>query len=467
MPIRSLRCDSESGQTYTQWSEEPIKRSKTDWYREQPFHHEQGRAGRGAKGSRSLVDICIEIVARHLSTCEVEDFDSVPSHLTYRICEYMDKAHLPISLQSYKIFARHTSRDEWGRRMPTMLFKSRYTVERLAGPLSLYTNPLVSASFDFVVRLTLAGKDLSISTHDLLGLTQLKNLGVLEIVHPGPSVEAPNFPRVTDAVIREWAREPDPFPVLRVLRIWGEDFTTMKSIQYLCGFPSLAIYDVAGRKSDWRTSKDQSADEFGWSSRGGFSPAGLLLSYSQNCASFSPETAYSCSEAIKLASWESELAAFEERPSRKRRRGASTADRHKPMSPAVSADMMHMVQSSANSSRQKDHDNTQNWGFLLYCFIGQWRSEGVEDAKLAFDLDNREVVPRHPFVSVSLGSSLAEETERVYERHRTFARMEYNTKSRERQSGAQTPSYAPETSKKRKAPTLTLDDPSYRAYWDR
>jgi len=41
------------------------------------------------------------------------------------------------------------------------------------------------------------------------------------------------------------------FPLLRVLRIWGEDFTTHRSLQYLSAFPSLAVYDVAGHRDDW------------------------------------------------------------------------------------------------------------------------------------------------------------------------------------------------------------------------
>ncbi|KAI0836177.1 hypothetical protein F5Y06DRAFT_111174 [Hypoxylon sp. FL0890] len=471
MPIRSLRYDSETGQAYSQWSEEPIRRSQTDWYREQPLQPTRGQSGRGVKGPRSLVDICVEVIAQHLSTCEVEDFDNVPPHLTYRICEYMDKVHFSISLQSFKIFANHLSQDQWEsvrlRQMPAMFFKSRYTVERLAGPLSLYTNPLISASFDFIVRLTLAGKDLSVSTHDLLGLTKLKNLGVLEIVHPGPSEEAPNFPRVNDAVIREWAREPGSFPVLRVLRIWGEDFTTNKSIQYLSSFPSLAIYDVAGRKSDWssQNSRDQSGEAFGWSSYGGNSPAGVLLSLSDNCVYFSPETAYSCIEAIKLASLESELAAFEEPPSRKRRRGAKSAGRDDSMSPSISADMLYMIQSTATRTRPMDYDNTQSWGYLLYCFIGQLRSDGdltaqgVKDTRATLNLDNREVIPQQPFISVNLGPSPAKNTDRrVYEKHCTFARMEYNTTSYEHQSGAEEHITLTKMLKKRKVYTWSMFD---------
>ncbi|KAI0118078.1 hypothetical protein F4776DRAFT_264443 [Hypoxylon sp. NC0597] len=414
MPIRSLRYDRETGQSYSQWSVEPTRQGQTEWYREQPFNHDQAQSGRSVKGVPSLVDICVKVIAKHLSTCEVEDFDNVPPHLTYRICEYMDKAHLKISLQSYKIFAKHLSQDHWGRlrlrTMPTMFFKSRHTVERVAGPLSLYTNPLTSASFDFIVRLALCGRDLSISTHDLLGLTKLKNLGVLEILHPGPLEETPNFPRVTDAVIREWAREPDAFPVLRVLRIWGEDFTTIKSIPYLSSFPSLAVYDVAGRKSDWRGNWKQPVEDFGWYSQGEEdSPAAVLLS-------------------------------LKEPPTKKRRRGAQTFE----LDSAMSADALYMIETAVemavNSSRQKGRGDPQDWGYLLYCYIGQLRSDGdliaqgVKGINMALNFDNREVVPRQPFVSVSLGcASPARGTERVYERYRTFARMEYGSRSYERQ----------------------------------
>ncbi|KAI1411533.1 hypothetical protein F5Y13DRAFT_191151 [Hypoxylon sp. FL1857] len=484
MPMRSLRYDSESGQAYSQWVEEPIRRSQTDWYRQQPFIHDQGRSDPGVKGPRSLVDICVHVVAKYLSTCEVEDLDNVPVHLTYRICEYMEKAHLPISLQSHKILARHLSQDKWAglktRAMPTVFFKSRHTVERVAGPLSLYTNPLTSASFDFIVQLTLCGADLSISTHDLLGLTKLKNLGVLEIMHPGPSEEASNFPRVTDAVIREWAREPGSFPVLRVLRIWGEDFTTMKSVQYLSSFPSLAIYDVAGRKRDWSDNKDQPAEDFGWCSRGGNSPAGVLLSLSDNYASFDSETAYSFGEAMNRISSESTLAAFEKSPIRKRKRGTKSTEKSNVTPRTVCDDVLYKIKTfvdwSLRKAANKNRGDTQNWGYLLYCYVGNLRSDedliaqGVKNIELAPDHGNREVIPRQPFVSVSLGCLPPKKTGRVYEKYRTFARTEYNTKKhQEYQAGAEkssTPKTYPPR-KRRQQVGLSMLDPCYDSYWKR
>ncbi|OTA96015.1 hypothetical protein M434DRAFT_161673 [Hypoxylon sp. CO27-5] len=420
-PIRSLRYDSDTGQSYCEWFAEIARQNRTEWYREQPLDHDQAQSSRGVKGVPSLVDICVKVVAKHISTCEVEDYESVPPHLTWRICEYMDKTHMRMPMQAFKIFTEQLSQDHWGRRklrtMPTVFFKSRHTVERMPGPLSHYTNVLASASFNFIVRLTLCGRDLSINTHDLLGLTGLKNLGVLEIVHPGPLEETPNFPRVTDAVIREWAREPDAFPVLRVLRIWGEDFTTIKSIPYLSSFPSLAIYDVAGRRSDWHDDRKQPVEDFGWSSdEKDYSLAAVFLSLSDKCTLFNSKAAYSCSEALNLMTLESNLIASEQPPTRKRRRGAQTFE----LESAMSEDALFMievaVERAVKLSHMKGRGDPQDWGYLLYCYIGQLRSDG--------DL----------IAQVSLGrASPAKKIDRVYERYRTFARMEYGARSYEQQ----------------------------------
>lgn len=116
----------------------------------------------------------------------------------------------------------------------------------------MYINPITSTAFEFITHLTIAG-GASFSASELFTLSRLKNLGVLEIIQPQDSQEAAVFPRVTDSIVREWSSQVagGAFPCLRVLRIWGEDFTTHRSLEYVNRFPALSIYDVAGRKDDW------------------------------------------------------------------------------------------------------------------------------------------------------------------------------------------------------------------------
>lgn len=109
---------------------------------------------------------------------------------------------------------------------------------------------MTSASFDFIAHLTIS-RGATFQVTELLRLSSMQNLGVLEIIQPSDAEEAADFPRVSDRVVRAWSETPDPFPSLRVLRIWGNDFTTSKSLEYVTNFPALAVYDVAGRDEDW------------------------------------------------------------------------------------------------------------------------------------------------------------------------------------------------------------------------
>lgn len=93
------------------------------------------------------------------------------------------------------------------------------------------------------------------STHDLLCLTEVKNLGVLEIIQPADEMRSV-FPDVTDRLIRGWTEAENPFPLLRILRIWGDQSTTQESLQWISKFPSLAIYDVMGSRDDWTSPHD-------------------------------------------------------------------------------------------------------------------------------------------------------------------------------------------------------------------
>ncbi|KAI1485500.1 coenzyme A transferase [Biscogniauxia mediterranea] len=169
----------------------------------------------------------------------------------FRVAEDL-KPMLHLSFQAWKLCAKYVLNDGPATRTwPLKLFKHALEIAQPMEPLAQYINPLLSPSFEFIVHLTLTGCT-SFGTHEVLSLSQLKNLGVLEIMQPVDDTNAATFPRITDSVIREWASQPNPFPVLRIMRIWGDDFTTEKSLRYISKFPALVLYDVAGRRRDWK-----------------------------------------------------------------------------------------------------------------------------------------------------------------------------------------------------------------------
>ncbi|KAI1082612.1 hypothetical protein F5B20DRAFT_597563 [Whalleya microplaca] len=224
--------DKENGQAFREWVVKPLKPDHEDWFRRQKVRQAQGKSSLGVKGTRNLVDTVLKVISDNFSSLELDDLS----------CMF---------LLASKGLERHE--------LPQLrLYQHTNEVINPTGPLAIYTKPLISGSFDFIVHLTISGC-VSFQSHEFLSLPQLKNLGVLEILQPSDPERAGTFPRITDAIIREWSQQPNPFPVLRVLRIWGDDFTTANSLRYLSRFQALAIYDVAGLYCDW----EKPAQDFG------------------------------------------------------------------------------------------------------------------------------------------------------------------------------------------------------------
>lgn len=96
----------------------------------------------------------------------------------------------------------------------------------------------------------------------MLCLTDIKNLGILELIQPADETRTA-FPEITDRLVWGWTEKDNPFPLLRILRIWGDESTTQQSLQYVSKFPSLVLYDVMGSRQDW-TLAYQHASESDW-----------------------------------------------------------------------------------------------------------------------------------------------------------------------------------------------------------
>lgn len=106
----------------------------------------------------------------------------------------------------------------------------------------------------------------------------MPNLGALELIQPADELRTV-FPRVNDRLVRGWTEKSDPFPLLRILRVWGDQSTSQDSLRWVSKFPSLALYDVMGAREDWK-SRDEPALEYGWEEAD--TPSGLedsLLRY--------------------------------------------------------------------------------------------------------------------------------------------------------------------------------------------
>lgn len=153
-----------------------------------------------------------------------------------------------VCLHAWKLFSRSLLADEDGDKT-LGLYRHRSHICKPAHGLSHYTQPLLSPATDFVTHLVISGGcDFSVS--EMLCLADMANLGVLELIQPADDLGTA-FPEVTDRLVRGWCEKDDPFPRLRVLRIWGDQTTTQDSLRWVSTFPALALYDVMGSREDW------------------------------------------------------------------------------------------------------------------------------------------------------------------------------------------------------------------------
>lgn len=157
-----------------------------------------------------------------------------------------------VCLHAWKHFSKFLLAEDEDKTLG--LYRFRQHICKPGYDLKAYTQPLTSFPIDFITHLVISG-GCTFSTSDLLCLTDIKNLGVLEIIQPADEMGS-NFPEVTDRLIRGWTETEDPFPLLRILRIWGDQSTTQESLRWVSKFPSLALYDVMGSRDDWTSPYD-------------------------------------------------------------------------------------------------------------------------------------------------------------------------------------------------------------------
>lgn len=116
----------------------------------------------------------------------------------------------------------------------------RETLTSPKSPLEIYTSPVASICFDFITFLSITTV---FSRPDLVNLSRVPNLGILEIV------DTTETRIVNDRLIRAWslaALDDGAFKVLRILRLWHHIDLTRQSLDYLNRFPALGVYDVRG-----------------------------------------------------------------------------------------------------------------------------------------------------------------------------------------------------------------------------
>ncbi|KAI1428968.1 hypothetical protein F5Y12DRAFT_585719 [Xylaria sp. FL1777] len=429
----SQSFDRSTGQTFLQWDVPAPRSMPVPWNRvTKPVVHTYSRPRSRHFGAAPLVDMCSKVVAAHIEELDRSHLQDLPVQLVGRIWEYVEQT-TGLSVESWKLLASIlvpgvTNKEGMERCINPFLINYSIEVPKTQ-PLAAYIEPLLSDPLDFLTHLTIAGR-VHGGTAELLQLVRLKNLAVLEIFQPDNEADTWTFPRLTDSVVREWSTTPEAFPFLRILRVWGEDNTTRHSLRYIDAFPSLVVYDVAGRRRDWEDKgnleeKDDGEEEidFVWKSTLGTWSRDLqstllihfiLLKATQE---LKPHLVTNVGPAVNWKAHEVPKIRL------------ISCQRGKPGVHDVSSEcdttpnLHHIFRAWCHSGDEYSPfyghsyylDSGSLWGFLMYCFIGTLLSnrdlsaQGLEIGERALGLGNI-VLPPRPMINLILGGTTSDNT---------------------------------------------------------
>ncbi|KAF7542821.1 hypothetical protein G7Z17_g11253 [Cylindrodendrum hubeiense] len=232
----------QAGQVFKEWTvprsqlSEQAERNSANWSRRRPY---PTFTARGTRGPRPLVDMAINVVAENIGDVAVGHLDGLPKSLLWRIWRFLEARG--VCLHAWKLFSKLLLEEDDEKTLG--LYRFRQHICRPGDNLTRYTQPLTSPNVEFITHFVLTG-GCAFTTHDLLCLAAMPNLGALELIQPADEQRG-NFPRVSDGLIRGWTEMDDPFPLLRILRIWGDEHTSQNSLYSVSKFPSLALLPVA------------------------------------------------------------------------------------------------------------------------------------------------------------------------------------------------------------------------------
>ncbi|PHH84022.1 hypothetical protein CDD83_2622 [Cordyceps sp. RAO-2017] len=183
----------------------------------------------------SVMATAINIIANNIGDVNDEYLDVVPVRLQWRIWRVLEARGL--CLHAWRLFSRRLLREDNDKTLG--LHRFRQHICRPTDELSRYTQPMTSLPVDFITHLVISG-GCDFTTNQMLCLADVKNLGVLELIQPADTTGAA-FPNISDRLLRGWTEMEKPFPLLRVLRIWGDRHTTQESLRWVSKFPSLFL----------------------------------------------------------------------------------------------------------------------------------------------------------------------------------------------------------------------------------
>ncbi|KAG6040247.1 hypothetical protein E4U41_001122 [Claviceps citrina] len=392
-----------SGQVYREWtvSRQSIEArgGDQDWSRRRQFLSFNPK---GTTGPRSLSAMAIHVVAANIGDVTEAHLDAIPNRYLWRIWRLLEARGA--SLHAWKLFSKILTTADEDRALG--LYRFRKHICHPSDELKVYTHPLLSPTTEFLSHLVISG-GCQFSTSELLCLTDLRNLAALEIIQPTDELRS-GFSKVNDRLLRGWSEVNNPFPLMRILRIWVDRDITQNSLRWVTKFPSLALYDVRADKHDWEDSH-AAALEHGWKIAGPRTRAGeSLLRYLMLLAPVKRTQTNNLRDMVNRV--ETDLRSLCDDS------GCAVkfvSNRRAPplleyLNDPVKACLPTLNSSASLREAPSCHRvSFEAWAFWLYSFIGQ--ISGDEDLhSLGCNVDSQAVVgpfvlPSKPMVSLFLG----------------------------------------------------------------
>ncbi|KAA8566134.1 hypothetical protein MFRU_039g00710 [Monilinia fructicola] len=206
-----------------------------------------------------LVQLAMATIVKNIANITYETVQHMGPLVLEFIWRELNKRCLN-SFNTWKIFSKLLDRDQ-----DATLNQFRYSnaIVEPVPSLLVYTQPLTSTTFDFLVHLSITT---AFSTSDLVELSALTNLVALEIINPSHGSGGKAFDSIFgDRVIKTWSESAikgEGFQVLRILKLRNFEGITNNCFQYINGFPVLAVFDVL--ECGFKGLPQSGAERLGW-----------------------------------------------------------------------------------------------------------------------------------------------------------------------------------------------------------
>ncbi|KAJ9502623.1 hypothetical protein H2202_001744 [Exophiala xenobiotica] len=242
------KYDPDSGQVFSEVEIRFNSKRHVDWVKARRGPIVSNRKSRHDKGARSLAEMAIITVARHIEDLTPDHLASVPWPMAMRIWQQLVSSIDELfrraeSLYTWRTFATaYPSSEEFGQ--PEYRFRVDLPTPVL--PYVEYFAGITSNDLSWLTCLRTSPNSKQMGTADLVAIHKITNLAVLDL-SDGPITIDNRSSTFDERVMRSWAElavAGQAFRHLRVILFGWQEFLSDWIFKYVHAFPSLCYIIV-------------------------------------------------------------------------------------------------------------------------------------------------------------------------------------------------------------------------------